>query len=114
MEPRFRHAKLREVAVNGEPFKTILVKRKAHTNLDSSSRGFVFDTVDAPASELDLPINMRPASAPVVASTALPERELETIFYEARAHDGCYQVRLFPSVNLSSNNPYRPPPRPWA
>ncbi|KAL8286496.1 hypothetical protein RQP46_004513 [Phenoliferia psychrophenolica] len=91
-EPRFRHTKLREVTLDDAPFKTILCKAGAWDDLPSPKRGFVFDQVaTGPATEFDLPTNLLPASGKVVTANLLSERDLETIFHEARAHDGCYR-----------------------
>ncbi|KAF7335657.1 MYND-type domain-containing protein [Mycena venus] len=95
-EPRFRHAKLRDVATGSTPFTTPLGIHKAVVdapewishNRDTKD-GFIFEKDDT-ATGPDLPSNMLPSPVPSNLSHLSP-KELETIFWQARSHDGCYR-----------------------
>ncbi|CAA7267721.1 unnamed protein product [Cyclocybe aegerita] len=94
-EPRFRHAKLREVATTGD-FKTVRLLTPAWTEAAAIPRvGFIFDKplkpTHAEKDEPDLPTNMLPAS-PSVDLRKLTPTELETHYWQARNHDGCYRT----------------------
>ncbi|KAK7031164.1 hypothetical protein VNI00_013579 [Paramarasmius palmivorus] len=85
-ETRYRGAKLREVARNGENFKTVLVTLPDWYDHKGPRVGFVFDKPARAPEEPDLPSNMLPPNS----TLELSDKELETIFYQARAHDGCF------------------------
>jgi hypothetical protein len=93
-DPRFRYAKLREVASDGK-FTTVQFPDNQWDEVpdDRSKRGFLFDTILPPVdhdSEADLPTTiLGPRSEP--SATSLSAEELEIIFWEVRGHDGCYQ-----------------------
>jgi hypothetical protein len=92
-EPRFRHAKLREVASSTSPFRTIAFPPSFNLwdNAPAHRVGYVFDKKipDTP-DERDLPGNMLPEPVPDNLAM-LSKRELETIYWQARGHDGCYK-----------------------
>ena len=93
-DPRFRYAKLREVASNGK-FHSVAFSNKEWDNVpeNRAKRGFIFDTIPPPADhpdEADLPTNMLSPRSELTAAS-ISEHELETIFWEVRGHDGCYQ-----------------------
>ncbi|KII85143.1 hypothetical protein PLICRDRAFT_45285 [Plicaturopsis crispa FD-325 SS-3] len=101
-EPRFRHAKLREVASVNGAFETIRFPPDlwGSPQTDTHKRGFVFDTVRPTVFDKDkpdLPSNMVAETSTVTASAkGLTEGELELIYREARDHDGCYTaITLF-------------------
>ena len=93
-DPRFRYAKLQEVTSNGKfyglPFSDKMWDKVPENH---SKRGFLFDRIPPPgdrADEADLPTNILwPGSG--LTATLISEQELETIFWEVRGHDGCYQ-----------------------
>ncbi|KAJ7487680.1 hypothetical protein B0H11DRAFT_1720711 [Mycena galericulata] len=93
-EPRFRHAKLREVASASLPFKTVIVPVPEWTERTDPKDGFVFDIVppQTPAERdgPDLPSNM--LATPIRQSLRrLTPHQIETIYWQARGHDGCYK-----------------------
>ncbi|KAF8660885.1 hypothetical protein AX16_001544 [Volvariella volvacea WC 439] len=114
-EPRFRHAKLREVANEEVNFQTIALKHDIWDCRPAAKSGFVFDIcppkgtsststgkgkqrgssndgsradVDDGA-EPDLPSNMLPNPVPLQLQF-YSQKELETIYWQARGHDGCF------------------------
>ena len=89
-DPRFRHAKLREVTTTH--FRTVLHRDLPEWNLKPNRIGWVFDTKKPPASrehEPDLPSNMLPSPTPENLRDLTPQ-QLETYFWQARNHDGCF------------------------
>jgi len=92
-DPRFRYAKLREVASDGK-FSTVIFPDNQWDGVpdNRSKRGFLFDTILPPVdhdNEADLPTNiLTPRSE--LSAASLSAEELETIFWEVRGHDGCY------------------------
>ncbi|PPQ63556.1 hypothetical protein CVT24_004787 [Panaeolus cyanescens] len=98
-DPRFRHSKL--IEVSSTSFQTI----KNPDNIDdwrdtdpSRRIGLLFHKPKAPkeecAEDRDLPSNMLPdiprcMLKPSVLAIKDSERQLETYFWQARAHDGC-------------------------
>ncbi|KAF8174728.1 hypothetical protein BJ912DRAFT_42847 [Pholiota molesta] len=100
-EPRFRYAKLREVAPPGSDFKTVLIPAPEWHDATVPRTGFVFDrtTPKTPQAraEPDLPTNMLPDPASTSpALRALTPAQLETYYWQVRNHDGCFcSVTLF-------------------
>jgi len=92
-EPRFRHAKLREVATETSPFKTIALTVPIMLDaLAPNKVGFVFDVCEpTDPNERDVPRNILPTPVPSNLET-LTKRQLETIYWQARGHDGCYKA----------------------
>ncbi|KAJ7139215.1 hypothetical protein C8R44DRAFT_659535 [Mycena epipterygia] len=93
-EPRFRHAKLREVASASSPFKTVSVPIPEWTNCTTPKDGFIFDVIPPKtAGERDLPdVPSNMLVAPVRdALRKLTPKQLETIFWQVRGHDGCFK-----------------------
>ncbi|KDQ06107.1 hypothetical protein BOTBODRAFT_71096 [Botryobasidium botryosum FD-172 SS1] len=92
-EPRFRGAKLREVAVNA-PFRTVAILLSEWSEPRENKVGYAFDIPKtrphAGELERDVPSNMLPQPVPP-ALKALSTRELETIYWQARGHDGCFK-----------------------
>ncbi len=94
-EPRFRHAKLREVATGGAYFQTIRCTDPAWTEAVVPKTGLVFDISKesgfskAEKDEPDLPSNMIPriVSSPL---RTLSSKDLELYYWQSRNHDGCY------------------------
>jgi len=100
-EPRFRHAKLREVATTND-FQTVRLLAPEWNECTIPRTGLLFDKSLVPASELqtnepDLPSNMLPPSTKRHTSVKdLTSKELETYYWQARNHDGCFTtVALF-------------------
>jgi MYND finger len=97
-EPRFRHTKLREVTTN--QFSTIRFLSPEWEQVSTRPKiGFVFDrikqTTKSSRDEPDLPSNMLPRTVPATLSH-LSAKELETYYWQARNHDGCFTtVTLF-------------------
>lgn len=95
-EPRFRHTKLREVTTN--QFSTIRFLSPEWEQVTRPKIAFVFDRVKQTKSsrdDPDLPSNMLPTNIPVSLSH-LSAKELETYYWQARNHDGCFTtVALF-------------------
>lgn len=88
-EPRFRHTKLREVTRTAN-FQTIRLLHRPDYNGERA--GFVFDQVTPPSSaeeDRDLPWNML-SSPPRPSLQNLTPKQLETIFWQARGHDSCF------------------------
>ncbi|KII85146.1 hypothetical protein PLICRDRAFT_94725 [Plicaturopsis crispa FD-325 SS-3] len=101
-EPRFRHAKLRELALDGAFDTRVSLPSGVWGSQENHpvKRGFIFDAEKpsglVPEKDLpDLPSNMLGGKS--LASTKdLTEADLELIYREARDHDGCYTaVSLF-------------------
>jgi len=80
-------------------FKTVLLLEPSWDNAQKEKAGFVFDIVKPTSKEEqskpDLPSNMiSNSTSPNLPS--LTPKQLETIFWQARGHDGCYKsVTLF-------------------
>jgi hypothetical protein len=87
-EPRFRHTKLREFVNPGEESQ---IKLKTEEWNDNARTILVFDQRPSESNARDLPENMLP-TGPLLSPKLenISSKELETIFYRARAHDGCY------------------------
>ncbi|KAJ6509693.1 hypothetical protein DFH09DRAFT_1183049 [Mycena vulgaris] len=94
-EPRFRHAKLCDIATASSGFATaiqnIVPDWMSHTG---PKAGFIFEKglpeFSMAPDEPDLPSNMLPSPIPAKLNN-LTAKELETIFWQARGHDGCYK-----------------------
>ncbi|KAJ7576930.1 hypothetical protein C8J56DRAFT_971975 [Mycena floridula] len=96
-DPRFRHAKLWEAIVGPDTFKTDLCP--LWNTYDGNKEGFLFRQDPSVGDEPDLPSNMLPSPAPSDALRYLSSKRLETIFWQARDFDSCFQctelVQLF-------------------
>ncbi|KAJ8463195.1 hypothetical protein ONZ45_g17670 [Pleurotus djamor] len=92
-EPRFRGAKLREIANNQTNFKTILIDVPEWDTRSLEKVAYVFDKPRNPSSDINLPPdtpeNMLPTPIPDNLKS-LTSKQIETIFWQARAHDGCF------------------------
>jgi len=91
-DPRFRHAKLREVTKTDFTTFLVLRERLPVWFLRSNKIGWAFDTKTPPASrrdEPDLPSNMVLIPTPDLLRSLTP-KELETYFWQVRCHDGCF------------------------
>ncbi|KAJ7909478.1 hypothetical protein B0H13DRAFT_2014108 [Mycena leptocephala] len=89
-DPRFRHTKLCDIATSSLPFgRAMAPEWISHTG--GTKDGFIFEK-DSTVLETspDLPSNMLPSPVPPSLSH-LTAKELETIFWQARGHDGCYK-----------------------
>jgi hypothetical protein len=99
-DPRFRHYRLREMSDARGEFRTIRLNWLPG-ELDGGGavpvRGFAFEKAPRPESEMDLPSNLLCAS-PSEEVARMSEKELDTIYWEVRGHDGCYAVRQSLSV----------------
>ncbi|KAH9487294.1 hypothetical protein JR316_0001364 [Psilocybe cubensis] len=106
-EPRFRHAKLREVTNSDFQTVRLLAPEWAAPNVPKT--GMVFDKPrrgSQTETRPDLPSNMLPDS-PSPSLTSLNPKQLETLYWQARNHDGCYRtvtlfqhfIDLFPNPN---------------
>ena len=94
-EPRFRHAKLREIVRKNDQFKTILMfpDQPWFQYQGKEKVAFVFDrTTPKDETERDTPQNILPNPIPAddLNLKGLTPKELETIFWQVRAHDACY------------------------
>lgn len=88
-EPRFRHTKLREVALPGSKPKTVALKAPdEHNWIDNDCTWIVLDKKTDELSDRDLPSNFLPENQKPADGTS--EQKLETLFYQARSHDGGY------------------------
>lgn len=96
-EPRFRYTKLREIASQNAHYRTILAPNPSiWTSHNGPKDGFLFDRIEPPTGsedEPDLPWNMVPDYVPPLISymTQLAPSRLETIYWQARGHDGCFK-----------------------
>ncbi|KAJ7082825.1 hypothetical protein C8R43DRAFT_322913 [Mycena crocata] len=110
-DPRFRHAKLREVASASSPFKTIIMPAAEWFDCETTKDGFVFDTIQPTSfSERnlpDLPSNMK--QFPTHPSVqCLTPKDLERIYWQVRGFDSCFKpiallqhfFALYPGVKL--------------
>lgn len=100
-EPRFRHTKLREVADDATNFKTIRILTPDWDEATVPKTGFVFDrakkTIEKNQDDEspDLPTTMLPTPVPSKLQNLTP-KQLETYYWQARNHDGCFRtVTLF-------------------
>ena len=94
-DPRFRYAKLREVVSDGN-FTTVAFPNDPWDGVSKSrpKRAFLFDSIPPlvdQSDEPDLPTKMLSSRA-VPSAVSVPAQELETIFWEVRGQDGCYQA----------------------
>ncbi|KAJ7280310.1 hypothetical protein C8J57DRAFT_1175036 [Mycena rebaudengoi] len=90
-EPRFRHAKLREIATSSSNFQSVTMIEEWHSR-KGPKEGFLFETsLKAAQNSPDLPSNMFPTPVPV-SLRGLTPRQIETIYWQVRGHDGCYQA----------------------
>lgn len=96
-DPRFRHAKLREVAARGADFQTIRLSARAWTEALVPKTGLVFDMPKesglskAERDEPDLPSNMLPSVViPSSPLRSLTNKDLELYYWQSRNQDGCY------------------------
>ncbi|KDR68725.1 hypothetical protein GALMADRAFT_256547 [Galerina marginata CBS 339.88] len=96
-EPRFRQTKLREVATTDD-FKTVRLLTPIWQEATVPRTGLVFDRTRPPPKkrdEPDLPTNMLASPIPNNLKSLTP-KELETYYWQARNHDGCFRtVTLF-------------------
>lgn len=85
-EPRFRHMKLRDVVSPGEPTNC----EGLPPTLDSAT-AYVFDDLSdaVDANEPDLPSNMLSTNT-LARVHSMTTKQLETVFYQARAHNSCF------------------------
>lgn len=96
-EPRFRFTKLHEATTSD--FTTFRVPPSCHGAEWGShagpKAGFVFvaeqQTKGQSNQEPDLPSNMLPTPVPPGPLQTLTPKQLETIYWQARNHDGCYK-----------------------
>ncbi|KAF8972505.1 hypothetical protein BDZ97DRAFT_1692186 [Flammula alnicola] len=101
-EPRFRYTKLREVATTSD-FKSIILPVPEWTEAAVPRIGFVFDrkqpSTQEERDEPDLPSNILPNPIPPDLRSNLAQltpKELETYYWQARNHDGCFKaITLF-------------------
>lgn len=94
-DPKFRHAKLREVATVGE-FTTIIMPAPVWTNAAVPRTGLVYERRrpkprPREEEEPDLPSNMLIQPVPP-ALRSLKSKQLETYYWQARNHDGCFKT----------------------
>ncbi|KAJ7660754.1 hypothetical protein DFH06DRAFT_1193217 [Mycena polygramma] len=92
-EPRFRHAKSRDIATGSIPFATTvpnIVQAAEWISCIRPKEGFVFEKDSGSKTGPDLPSNMLPSPVPANLQH-LTSKQLETIFWQARGHDGCYK-----------------------
>ncbi|KAF2829231.1 hypothetical protein CC86DRAFT_187080 [Ophiobolus disseminans] len=88
-EPRFRHTKLREVALPGTRPKTVAFKApNEHEWIDNDCTWVVLDQVPDQSSDRDLFSDFLPEGKK--PGGGISEQELETLFYQVRCHDGGY------------------------
>ncbi|KAJ7474234.1 hypothetical protein FB451DRAFT_1248409 [Mycena latifolia] len=95
-EPRFRHAKLRELGSvsSPHPFKTVALLAPDWQNHRGAKDGFLFDIIppqtvaDNPP---DVPSNMLATPIRNAALRNLTLKQIETIYWQTRGHDGCFQ-----------------------
>jgi hypothetical protein len=104
-DPRFRHAKLREVAFDSH-FRTVKTANASgapgEDQGDMPSRAFFFDQPeDVDENERDLPANMMHSGWD---ETPLGTKEMETIYWEMHGHDGCYKGALVAKMGSSDTS----------
>ncbi|KAF2109880.1 hypothetical protein BDV96DRAFT_584753 [Lophiotrema nucula] len=92
IEPRFQHAKLRDVAYPGE--KSIMNMSLAENWIPNARTVYVFDQVPgSDLSKVDRPENILPEESKRPDKLKrLTAKQLETVYYRARAHDGCFKA----------------------
>ncbi|KAI4952206.1 hypothetical protein J4E91_003668 [Alternaria rosae] len=91
-EPRLRHTKLREVAFPGTQPKTVALSSPIDQGWNNNaSTWIILDQQQANDSDApDLPTEfLHPDKR---KDSALSDEQLETLFHQARNHDGCYQA----------------------
>ncbi|EJD51271.1 hypothetical protein AURDEDRAFT_111861 [Auricularia subglabra TFB-10046 SS5] len=97
-EPRFRRSMLVDVVRGGEDFSMFSESNRLSNWISPETRaertGFMFKIEDLPFDEdqPDLPTDMLPTSIVPPRIQALSPLELETIFYQSRAHDACFST----------------------
>ena len=91
-EPRLRHTKLREVTFPGTQPKTVALSSPIDQGWNNNASTWIVldqqqtNDPDAP----DLPTEFLPPNKH--KDSALSNEQLETLFHQARNHDGCYQA----------------------
>ncbi|KAG9194663.1 hypothetical protein G6011_04698 [Alternaria panax] len=91
-EPRLRHTKLREVAFPGTEPQTVALNSPVNQGWNENACTWIIldqqqaITPDAP----DLPTNFLREDK--IRDNTLSNEQLETLFHQARNHDGCYQA----------------------
>ncbi|KAF9475515.1 hypothetical protein BDN70DRAFT_956348 [Pholiota conissans] len=94
-EPRFRHAKLIEAVLPENKSTSIFFNEPEWKNATVPCTRFVFQKFKPSRAqrrdEPDLPTNMLPAS-PSPALRGLTPTQLETFYWQARQHNGCFTV----------------------
>ncbi|KAF5338805.1 hypothetical protein D9758_012095 [Tetrapyrgos nigripes] len=97
-EPLFRHARLREIAYPGQDFKTVYLPPASQFWKDDRRTGYLFDRPAHHTGKIDvngppdLPSNIIPDHLPKSDPLrSLTPKQLETAFWQGRAHDGCYK-----------------------
>ncbi|KAF8816678.1 hypothetical protein BYT27DRAFT_7181530 [Phlegmacium glaucopus] len=97
-EPRFRHTQLKEVADNITDFQIIKMVAPGWTEATVPKTGFVFERAKKELKnrdDPDLPTTMLPNPVPLKLRNLTP-KQLETFYWQARDHDGCFRtVTLF-------------------
>ncbi|KAJ7744130.1 hypothetical protein B0H16DRAFT_1727404 [Mycena metata] len=91
-DPRFIHARLRHVVDASTPLSTpvaAIVLAPQWIVSTGEKDGFIFE-IDTSASGPDLPSNMLPSPVPAALNRLTP-KQLESIYWQTRDHDGCYQ-----------------------
>lgn len=89
-EPRFRHTKLRDVAAASSTHIQGITTSPGWASRKGPKEAFVFEKATSMRDEPDLPSNMLVSPVPP-SLNSLTAKELETIFWQARGHDGCYK-----------------------
>ncbi|KIY49052.1 hypothetical protein FISHEDRAFT_58537 [Fistulina hepatica ATCC 64428] len=94
IEPRYRHTKLRDFASGIMDFECTNMESYPPWNdalnlLLRQGYRFELPRTKRSSDERDLPSNMLPTPVPAHLSKLSP-KQLETLFYQARAHDACY------------------------
>lgn len=97
-EPRFRRSMLVDVVRGNEDFvlypETFRLSNWVDCGTKAERTGFMFKIEDLPFDEdqpdLPTPSDMLPINLVVPRIRTLGPRELETIFYQSRAHDSCF------------------------
>ncbi|KAG6853691.1 hypothetical protein C0991_002226 [Blastosporella zonata] len=89
-DPRFRHAKLRDISSPSGKFRILPDDDNIWASIPEAQPkyGFLLDTLE-PSDEHDLPGNMVDSQSEPALSI-LTEQQLEIIFYQIRGHDACF------------------------
>lgn len=94
-EPRFRHAKLRELVLGPANFRTVRFLVPDWDNATIPRTGYVFDKPTslskAEEDEPDLPSNMIKTPTPAGLEN-ISAKDLEIYYWQPRNHDGCYRT----------------------